>query len=386
MLKMQKKSALIPEPNLEMTMERWKKIHRDFKGRIDGQRTAMVGGKMRSVVIIKPSKTEVSFDSFDEIGSEVDLVSLASFNKLNLTIVQSDPIKALELCLAVMPINEARQLVDSAHFHADDYAKNFTDQNVTDDDILQNFPADTKAKMQVIIDRVKSSPSTDSLYKLPDGTYNSERKEIQDNILFEGVTKDGEFLESIIPNAYTMLKYLPKSGEKPVFIILGGRGGSGKSRFNGMVYNPPPCLVLDADSIKERLPEYEGWNASAVHEESGDMLEQALKKARELGANVVLDATMRTAKSALKNIKYFKDAGYRIEAHYMFLPRQEAAKRAVGRFLNPDSGRFVPIDIVLANTTNEDAFEQVKPLCDSWSFRDNNVPLGVDPILISSTD
>jgi hypothetical protein len=53
-----KKSALIPEPNLEMTMERWKKIHRDFKGRIDGQRTAMVGGKMRSVVIIKPKKID----------------------------------------------------------------------------------------------------------------------------------------------------------------------------------------------------------------------------------------------------------------------------------------------------------------------------------------
>ena len=69
----------------------------------------------------------------------------------------------------------------------------------------------------------------------------------------------------------------------------------------------------------------------------------------------------------------------------MHLPRQEAAKRAGGRFLNPESGRYVPIDVVLSNTENEKNFDLIKPLVDAWSFRDNNVAFGEEPILISQS-
>lgn len=371
--------------DIEMTMDEWKKVHRDFKGRIDGQRTVVHQGRIRGVKIVKPAKFD-SIGGFDSAGSEVDYTSLAAFNGLNESKVQSDPVKALELCLSVMPINAARQFIAPAQFNAKDYADKFSDPTVTVEKILQNFPPDTADKMQTIIEDLKGITATDIIFKRPDGTYKPERESLHENILYDGVMKNDEYMEPIIPNGFSLRKYLPKKGGQPVFIILGGRGGSGKSSFNGTVYNPPACLVLDADSIKERLPEYQGWNAAEVHEESGDLLDDALKATRRMGINVVLDATMKTAKSALKNIEDFKKAGYRIEAHYMFLPRQEAAKRAVGRFLNPDGGRFVPIDIILKNTTNEDAFEQVKPLVDKWSFRDNNVPRGSKPILISSSD
>lgn len=67
----------------------------------------------------------------------------------------------------------------------------------------------------------------------------------------------------------------------------------------------------------------------------------------------------------------------------MHLPRQEAAKRAVARFLGK-TARFVPPDVVLGNTTNEASFDEVKKMVDAWSFRDNNVKQGEDPILISA--
>jgi hypothetical protein len=66
----------------------------------------------------------------------------------------------------------------------------------------------------------------------------------------------------------------------------------------------------------------------------------------------------------------------------MHLPRQEAARRAVDRFLGP-TGRYVPPGVVLKNTENEESFEKIKPLVDAWSFRDNNVPEGTPPTLIS---
>ena len=66
----------------------------------------------------------------------------------------------------------------------------------------------------------------------------------------------------------------------------------------------------------------------------------------------------------------------------MHLPRQEAAKRAVSRFLGKTQ-RFVPPEVVLSNTGNESSFDRVKGLADAWSFRDNNVAQGEEPIMIS---
>lgn len=128
--------------------------------------------------------------------------------------------------------------------------------------------------------------------------------------------------------------------------------------------------MLDADAIKGMLPEYQGWNAAQVHEESGHIFDRITQDAVNLGLNIVHDVTMKTPAKAVALVKQFKDKGYQIAAHYMHLPRAEAARRAVQRFLGP-TGRFVPPDVILANTQNERAFDEVKGLADRWSFRDN---------------
>jgi predicted ABC-type ATPase len=189
---------------------------------------------------------------------------------------------------------------------------------------------------------------------------------------------------------------LPEIGEKPTFMILGGRGGSGKSWFENNLYDPSKFIILDADAIKAQLPEYKGWNANQVHEESSDIVEQMLTTCIRNGLNVVLDCTMKTAASALAKVFRMKSAGYRTEAHYMHLPKHEAAKRAINRFKNggttgpgdepPEqfTGRYVPVDVILKNTTNEDSFDQVRNIVDSWSFRDNNIKKREDPPTIIS--
>lgn len=263
--------------------------------------------------------------------------------------------------------------IPAANFTAADYAKSHDQTDVSPESILAQFPPDTGERIKAAQDRLAGIEETLTQFK-KDGKWSAQREILHHKII-------GELLS---PDA--VKRATPAPGEKPTFIILGGRGGSGKSSFAGTVYDPQKAIVLDADHIKGMIPEYEGWNAASVHSESGEIFDKVVELARALGISVVLDKTMKTAKSAIADVQAFKDAGYRTEAHYMHLPRQEAAKRAVGRFLGGgDKGRYVPVEVVLSNTTNEDAFDQVKGMVDAWSFRDNNVPKGAKPILISQS-
>ena len=152
------------------------------------------------------------------------------------------------------------------------------------------------------------------------------------------------------------------------------------------MYNPDEFIVLDADAIKggikddkgnwlcPPIPEYEGWNAGTVHEESSDLNKKLIDYAIKAGLNVVIDGTMNSPEKAVKQIQDFKNAGYFTSCDYMFTPMQESMKRACSRFRtrkNDYSGRFVPLGIMTKMTQNEDAFEAVKNMVDRYSFRDN---------------
>lgn len=263
--------------------------------------------------------------------------------------------------------------VNAAQFDAAEYAKSHDQADVTAQSILDQFPADTGERIAAAQERLKGIEQTIEKYKR-DGRWSAERKVLHAKIISEILSPERRKAAR------------PKNGEKPKFIILGGRGGSGKSSFKGVVYNPDEAIVLDADHIKGLLPEFEGWNAHQVHEESSELFDEITDLAQSLGLNIVHDATMKTGHKAVALVKRFNDAGYSTEAHYMHLPRQEAAKRAVGRFIGGgEKGRYVPIDVVLSNTSNEQSFDQVKSLVNKWSFRDNNVAKGEQPILISES-
>lgn len=272
-------------------------------------------------------------------------------------------------------------------FSAAGYAKSHDLADVTPESILAGFPEDTAGKIAAAQDRLKSIEQTIDQFK-HDGHWDAKREALHAKILFDGaMVKNEKGKDEWEPGLFSAEKVksaTPVPGEKPKFIILGGRGGSGKSSFKNSVYDPAKFIVLDADKIKSMMPEYEGWNAAQVHEESGEIFDNVARMARERGLNVVLDKTMKTAKSAVADVQAFKDAGYHTEAHYMHLPRQEAAKRAVQRFIDGGAnGRYVPISVVLSNTSNEGSFDDVRKLVDAWSFRDNNVAKGDKPVLIS---
>jgi len=260
-----------------------------------------------------------------------------------------------------------------ADFNAADFARLHDKFDVTEADIINGFPDDTSEKLKDAESRIAARAPTNHEHKQADGSWTPERQALHKSIIDEFFTRE------------KVDAARPEDGKAPTFTVLGGRGGSGKSWFEGHVYDPGRAIVLDPDHIKAKLPEFEGWNAAQVHEESSEIADEITRVAQENGLNLVHDATMKSPEKAKALVQGFKERGYRVEAHYMHLPRQEAAKRAVGRFLNPDSGRYVPPSIVLGNTENEKSFEGVKDLVDAWSFRDNNVPQNTPPVLISES-
>ena len=278
--------------------------------------------------------------------------------------------------------------VDFEHFMASDYAAVKNDANVTAEDIIkymENYDfgegekftyAEIVEKINQVEDKISAITPTIDKYRIKGekntAEYTKERGDLHVAIL-----------EELIYN--NLEKYIPQEGEAPTFILLGGRGGSGKSKFKNLAYNDN-FVVLDADIIKEKLPEYKGWNAAEVHEESSDILEQALVLCRRFGLNVVVDATMNSSKSVERRLQMFKDRGYQTEAHYMYLPPQKSAQRAVTRFLQGgETGRYVPIDVVLSNKTNEQNFDTIKKYVDAWSFYNGDVEWGENPYLLASS-
>jgi predicted ABC-type ATPase len=288
--------------------------------------------------------------------------------------------------------SKAKNFISPEKFNAADWSKQYVDSKATPDDagvqhVLDSFgngsATELKKKIDWAIkenDKIKDEKRlTADIYRISgegrEAAYTQKRK-----------SKHGEIIQKMLSPDKVEIA-LPKIGEKPTFMMLGGRGGSGKSWFKNNVYDPKKFVILDADWIKEQLPEYDGWNANQVHEESSDILEKAIDKCVALGLNVVLDMTMKTPKSALARLAAFKEKGYRTEAHYMHLPPQEAAKRAITRYRDGDDkpgeykGRFVPPGVILSMRSNEGTFDQIKDLVDDWSFRDSTG--GFPPALIS---
>ncbi len=271
---------------------------------------------------------------------------------------------------------------DPDNFNAASFAARYDDPEATAESIVGGFGGDAAERIEKARQRLAGVTQTIDEHS-KGGVWNADRAAFHRKLIFDGTEINGKKVPGLLaPDRVKAAT--PPNGERPTFIALGGRGGSGKSALNGLVYEESRAVVLDADHIKGMLPEYAGWNAHQVHEESSHVLESVLAMAKILGVNVVLDATMKTGKSIESKVDEFKDAGFRTEAHYMHLPRQEAAKRAISRFLGGgERGRFVPPEVVLGNTKNEENFDRIKSKVDAWSFHDNSGEKGSGPKLIA---
>jgi predicted ABC-type ATPase len=244
----------------------------------------------------------------------------------------------------------------------------------TADEIVASFPGAVDA-IQKAREQLKSAIPTDRLvseggYKNADGTYTPERAALHEKIVAEFINEEN------------VAKYSPEPGQNPTLTILGGRGGSGKSWLSSKdgPIDTSKSMVIDTDEVKGKLPEYEGWNASQLHEESSDIVALIDRRAALLGLNVVLDGTLKSTNILSRIEEYQRPPAtdYELEGYYMYASPETATMRAMGRFSKGGtfSGRFVPPEVILGNTKNETNFDLLSKDFRKWAVYDNDAEGG----------
>jgi len=189
--------------------------------------------------------------------------------------------------------------------------------------------------IEVLTDYVNSLPQTKSMY-FNESTkkYTPKRQKLHREII-------DEFKDDLIC----------VESDEPIAILMGGSPASGKSTFLRK-YAPyllsEELLRIDADEVRSKLPEYEGWNASQTHLETKDIVNTLLSD-RTIGLpcefDLIYDGTMNNTKSYLPLIKLLKELNYKIFVVYIDnVPKDVIVKRALERYKK--SGRFVPLEVI----------------------------------------
>jgi predicted kinase len=163
--------------------------------------------------------------------------------------------------------------------------------------------------------------------------------------------------------------------ETPIAIFTGGVPGSGKTTF---LKDYAPWLTkehifkIDADEIREMLPEYKGWNATATHKETQDIyrdLLQDVSEGKPCRFDILWDGTMNKAENYLPLIGDLRKLGYQIFMIYVKVSWQKSRDRVLKRYQR--TGRYVPMNVVdEANKAGIKGFEQLKDKADGFILVD----------------
>ncbi|MGA6580819.1 zeta toxin family protein, partial [Providencia sp. NPDC089923] len=202
-----------------------------------------------------------------------------------------------------------------------------------------------------------------------DGKYIEKREKLHERIR-------GEFLKS-----------------RPTAILIGGGSGVGKSSSIGkfvLPYFSESFILIDADEIKNSLPEYEDFknnqchNASDyVHEESSDIVEMLIEDAIQINGNFIYDATMSKYEKYKDLIRRLKGNNYYVFIIFIDADVDIALERVGARFINADGsiGRYVSEDVVKeTNSNSAKTFLRIFEDVDGYTLINNNE----EPIIIAS--
>lgn len=139
-----------------------------------------------------------------------------------------------------------------------------------------------------------------------------------------------------------------------IVYLTGGAPANGKSTLleSGLVDIPDNILEINADRIKEYLPEYKRgienrnpYAAKIVHEESSFLSKKFIERAMNEQYAVVLDGVGNGSPEKLKaKTDSYREKGYKIIAYYVNLDTDLSLELNEDRFKR--TGRFVPPEYV----------------------------------------
>lgn len=236
----------------------------------------------------------------------------------------------------------------------------------------EDIQISTEAKRQLYEDKERkmSIKATERLFKRG---YVS--KEIYYNKKKDQYMDQRRAVHKKIINEYMANKeaVVPK-GKKPTVIFLGGPPGSGKSEVILKKMRTDNFIILDNDEIKQKLPEYRGYNANLVHEEASDIYDEIEKKAAKRNMNVIFDATLKSTDKAKKRILGYQELGYDVRLYATNNPKGKTVRSATKRAIK--KGRYVPIDYIIGNVEKiNKSVRDLTPYVDKYKIYDvSNYP------------
>ncbi len=177
-------------------------------------------------------------------------------------------------------------------------------------------------------------------YTDADGNWWEMRETLHENIIEEGLSKATPV-------------------EEPIVHFMGGGPASGKGTAirQGLIDVPDNIVVVDADEIKDALPEYKALiddrssrAAAYVHEESSYLSKEMFQESIDSGRNTQLDGTgdssLEKLRSKVASAREASSAkgGTKVIADYITIDTEEAVRRARRRAIQ--TGRSVPEEVV----------------------------------------
>lgn len=201
---------------------------------------------------------------------------------------------------------------------------------------------------------IADEPDTKALHTDKAGNYTKERKELHEKILSE--LNNQECIEQ----------------RRPIAILMGGLPGSGKSTFlskNLKWVTDDNFYWIDADQIREKLPEYKGWNASNTHNETKELVGMAIENiAKNCKYDVIYDGTMTSKSGYDEMLKSLRENNYKVFVIYLNIDTDTAVQRALNRYVV--SGRYVPIEVIKATPSGMSGFDHLKDKVDGYVIVD----------------
>ena len=169
--------------------------------------------------------------------------------------------------------------------------------------------------------------------------------------------------DAALPRLVAMVKaFAPDgqvaAGKRAVLVI--GAPGSGKSTLALKIAMRERAGIVDADLVKEALPEYDdGRGTQEVHRESAEIAHLVANEFILHGENFIWPRTGSTSASIRRIAETAKAHGYSVDLINVDVSEDEAARRVVKRFL--ETGRMVQARFVTdARTRAHNTYAELK--------------------------
>lgn len=205
----------------------------------------------------------------------------------------------------------------------------------------------------------------------------------------EGETQwDPERVENVHDPAVEEHLNEDAASDEPVGVILLGPPGAGKGwweeKVEEGVYGDQfdrEFTRINSDDTKPDVPEYDGTNASYVHDEASHISKNRIApEAIERQHNVFYDSVAASPEGTMRLVEEMEEAGYDMRAVFVDVPEEKSCYNVVQRY--EDEGRFTPLDYVKnARDGSSETFRQVAERIgeDKIGYFNNDVEWGEPP-------